>query len=76
MEGGRFPLISPVHFLFGRKLSRFFLEHHRDIVPDRKREAVGLADQLSLRLAMDERSLADRADEDVKQARVHECVPE
>ena len=63
-------------FLGGLELARLFLEHHRNIVADRKSESVSFAEQLGLRLAMDERSLADRADEDVKQARVHECVPE
>src|SRR3977135_2720462 len=31
------------HFFLGGQLSRLLLEHHRNIVPNRKREAVGLA---------------------------------
>src|SRR5437660_11435174 len=39
---------SLVHFFLGGQLSRLFLEHHRNIVPNRKREAVGLADEYRL----------------------------
>ncbi len=70
-----FTRLSFAHFLFRGQLTRVFLEHHRYVVPDRKREPVGLADELRLPRAVDERALADRTDQDVKQARVHECVP-
>src|SRR5260370_9623301 len=62
-------------FLGGLELARLFLEHHRNIVADRKSEAVSFAHQLGLRLAMDERPLAHRADQEVKQAPGHQHVP-
>src|SRR5262245_29134463 len=68
--------LSFVHFLVGGQLSRLVLEHDRDTVPDREGEAVGLADELPSGRPVDERALADRADEDVKQARVHESASE
>ena len=40
--------LSLAHFLVGAQLPRVVLEHHRYIVPDRKREPVGLADELRL----------------------------
>src|SRR6266446_3179099 len=72
----RSPPRSLVHFFLRRQLSRLLLEHHRNIVPNRERKAVGFADELALRPAIDERPLADRADENVKKSRVHEFVPE
>src|SRR5258706_2395537 len=69
------PPRSLAYFFLGRQLSRFLLEHHGYIVPDRKRESVGLADELRLCPAVHQRSLANRADENVKQSRVHGCVP-
>jgi len=68
--------LSFAHFLFRSQLPRLVLEHDRYVVPDGKREPVGLADELRLPRAIDERPLADGADKDVKQACVHECVPE
>src|SRR5882672_7931072 len=69
------PPRSLAYFFLGRQLSRFLLEHHGYIVPNRKRESVGLADELRLCPAVHQRSLANRADENVKQSRVHGCVP-
>src|SRR6267378_2857856 len=69
------PPRSLAYFFLGRQLSRFLLEHHGYIVPNRKREPVGLADELRLCPAIHQRSLANRADENVKQSRVHGCVP-
>ena len=62
-------------FLGGLELARLFLEHHRNIVPDREREAVGLADEFRLFPPVDQRSFANGADENVKQPRVHGFVP-
>src|SRR6266852_5847111 len=69
------PPRSLAYFFLGGQLSRFLLEHHRNIVPNRKRESVGLADEFRLCPAVHQRSLANRADENVKQSRVHEFVP-
>ena len=73
---GRSLTRSLAHFLFRSQLSCLVLEHDRYVVPDGKREPVGLADELRLPRTVDERPLAEGADKDVKQARVHECVPE
>src|SRR5258706_6952832 len=69
------PPRSLAYFFLGRQLSRFLLEHYGYIVPNRKRESVGLAHELRLCPAVHQRSLANRADKNVKQSRVHGCVP-
>ena len=69
-------LHSVGHFLVRRKFPRLVLEHDGNAVPNRKCEVVGLADKLALRLAVNERPLTDRTDENFKQASVHECVAE
>lgn len=66
---------SLVDFFLGRQLPRLFLEHDRNIVPNWKCEAVGLADEFRLRPPKEERALADGTDQNVKQSRVHEFVP-
>jgi hypothetical protein len=58
-------------FFGRRKLPRIILEHHRDAVPDGIAEAAGLADELVLRLLVEERALAERADEYVEELAVH-----
>ena len=71
-----YALHSVIYFLVRRKFSRLFLEHDRNIVPNRECKAIWLAHKLGLRLAIDERSLADRTDENIKQACVHGYVAE
>src|SRR3954468_18099217 len=56
-------------------LPRFVDEHHRDAVADRIGELVGIADQLLRGTVVAERALADWADENFKQASVHELSP-
>src|SRR5690606_35351766 len=62
-----------VHFL-GGQLQRLVLQHHRDAVADREGQAVRLADQVLLVLAVIERPLADPAHEDVKPSGVPAAV--
>jgi hypothetical protein len=59
------------HFFFRRKLARLVLEHYRDVVLDGVAEAAGPANELGLRLAIEERPLAERADQYVEQFGVH-----
>src|SRR5262245_1170949 len=59
------------NFLLGRKFPGLVLEHHRDVVLDGIAEAAGPADELGLRLAIEQGPLAERADQDVEQLRVH-----
>src|SRR5450830_1406835 len=55
-------------YLFvGIERARFVFEHDGNIVADRKRETVGLANEFVLDLPVDERSLADGAHQDFKQ---------
>src|SRR5580765_4553227 len=63
--------LEPSDLFLRRELACFFLEHHRDIVPDRIGQSAGLADQFSLRFLIEQRPLAQRADEDIKQLGVH-----
>src|SRR5512146_1045300 len=54
---------------FGRvELARVVLEHHRDAVLYRVGQPIGLAHELARFLAIDERALAQRADEDFEQS--------
>src|SRR5262245_40065221 len=59
------------NFLLGRKFPGLVLEHHRDVVLDGIAETAGPADELGLRLAIEQGPLAERADQNVEQLRVH-----
>src|SRR4051812_39420830 len=59
------------NFFLGRKLPRLLLEHHRNVVLDRITETARPADELLVRLAVDERALAQGTHEQIEQARVH-----
>ncbi len=61
-------------FFLRLELARLAFEHHRNAVADAKRQAVGLANKLLLGFAKNQRALAKRADENFKQAGVHESV--
>src|SRR6185503_18159009 len=59
------------NFLLRRKFTRLVLEHHRDVVLDRVAEAARLANQFGLGLAVQQRTLAQRAYQYVEQLGVH-----
>src|SRR5262249_39880660 len=56
--------------LLRRNFPRLVLEHDRNAVLDRVAEAARLADELALRLAVEEGPLAQRADQQVEELRV------
>ena len=58
-------------FFEGVELARVFLEHDRDTVADRKRQAFRLADKFGGALLVYERPLAQRTDENLEQAWIH-----
>src|SRR6185312_16249117 len=60
-----------LRLLVGPKLARLVLEHHGDVVLHGEGEPVALAHELERVLAPDERSLAQRTDEDFKQLGIH-----
>ena len=59
--------------------ARLAFEHHRNAVADRKRQPVGIADELLAivlgRSPMLQRPLAERADQEIKQAGFHSDRP-
>ena len=57
---------TELQFFFRGHFARVVLKHDRNAVLDRVAEAAGLAQQLALRLAVEQRPLADRADEYVE----------
>ena len=58
------PLVS--NFLFRGQFARFFLEHHRDAVANRVSEPARAADQFRLILSVNQRALANGADQNVQ----------
>ena len=62
--------------LFGGKPPRLLLQHHRNAVADRIREARRLRDELLLLAIVDERTLGHRAHQHLKQFGIHgSCSP-
>ena len=57
-------------FLGGIEFACFVLQHHRNSVANRESESVGPAHQFMRILAMQQRPLAQRADENFKQSRI------
>ena len=57
--------------LFCRQLARLFLEHYRNVVPNRIREPARAANQFRLFLVVDQRALAQGANKNVEKFRVH-----
>ena len=60
------PASAGAGILVRAELARVLLEHHRNIVAYRKGKPVGPADQFFLCLAINQRPLAKRADQNVK----------
>ena len=58
----------------GGQLTCFFFQHDRDIVADRVRQTIGLADQFLVFPVIDQRSLANRAGQNIEQFLVQERV--
>src|SRR5665811_920498 len=59
------------HLFFRRQFARFVFKHHGYAIPYRVAEPARLAYQFVLRLPVNQRSLAQRADQNVKQLRIH-----
>lgn len=57
--------------LVGCQRARFVFEHDRNTVANRKREPLALANKFLRPLVINERALANRADENFEQFRVH-----
>jgi hypothetical protein len=79
VEASRAGMIT-VNFIFNASyrldLARLVGPHDRDAVTDRICQAVRAASQFLGLLIVFERSLAQRADQDIKQASVHDISPQ
>ena len=63
------------NFFFRRQFACFFLEHDRNVVTYRVGQSTRAANELRLTLAVDERTLAHRANQNVEQFRVQVQCP-
>src|SRR3972149_1003127 len=64
-------LITALDLFFRRDLACILFQHHRYAVLYRVAEPAGVADEFAGRLAIEQRPLADRADEYVEQFVIH-----
>nr|CAR66221.1 hypothetical protein [uncultured bacterium] len=61
-------------FFFQRDFARVLFQHNRNPIPDRIGQAVRLADQLSLFLPVVQRTLANRAGQNLEQFLIQEVL--
>ena len=67
-DGAPAALAPLLNFLGGIQLPRFVFQHYRNAVADPECQPVGLADEFLLGFAVQQRPLAHRAHQDVKQS--------